>query len=118
MSKICQITKKAVMSGNNVSHAHNRTKRLFEPNLHNHRFWSENQKKWITLKLSKTWMAIIKPILSKFDIFYITQMLLLFLYSPFASKCDFVHTFFDIMESMIIGNVIINICKFIIIYNQ
>tara|TARA_Y100000590_G_scaffold284919_1_gene320691 strand:+ start:709 stop:933 length:225 start_codon:yes stop_codon:yes gene_type:complete len=59
MSKICQITKKAVMSGNNVSHAHNRTKRLFEPNLHNHRFWSENQKKWITLKLSKKGLRII-----------------------------------------------------------
>ncbi|MAQ72752.1 MAG: 50S ribosomal protein L28 [Gammaproteobacteria bacterium] len=59
MSKICQITKKSVMSGNNVSHAHNRTKRLFEPNLHNHRFWSENQKKWITLKLSKKGLRII-----------------------------------------------------------
>ena len=56
MSKICQITKKAVMSVNNVSHAHNRTKRLFEPN---HRFWSENQKKWITLKLSKKGLRII-----------------------------------------------------------
>ena len=39
------------MSGNNVSHAHNRTKRLFEPNLHNHRFWSENQKKWFKWEL-------------------------------------------------------------------
>ena len=68
----------------------------------------------VTLQLSKTWMAIIKPILSKFDIFYITQMLLLFLYSPFASKCDFVHTFFVIMDYMITGYVIINICKFII----
>ncbi|MEC7832805.1 MAG: 50S ribosomal protein L28 [Pseudomonadota bacterium] len=59
MSKICQITKKSVMSGNNVSHAHNRTKRLFEPNLHNHRFWSEKRKKWITLKLSKKGLRII-----------------------------------------------------------
>ena len=59
MSKICQITKKSVMAGNNVSHGHNRTKRLFEPNLHNHRFWSENQKKWITLKLSKKGLRII-----------------------------------------------------------
>ena len=45
MSKICQITKKGVMSGNNVSHAKNRTRRKFEPNLHNHRLWSEVQKK-------------------------------------------------------------------------
>ena len=59
MSKICQITKKAVMAGNNVSHAHNRTRRVFEPNLHNHRFWSESQKKWITLKLSKKGLRII-----------------------------------------------------------
>ena len=50
MSKICQITKKAVMSGNNVSHAKNRTRRTFEPNLHMHRLWSEAQNKWIKLK--------------------------------------------------------------------
>ena len=59
VSKICQITKKAVMSGNNVSHAKNRTRRKFEPNLHNHRLWSEVQKKWITLKLSSKGLRII-----------------------------------------------------------
>ncbi len=59
MSKICQITKKRVMSGNNVSHAKNRTRRVFEPNLHNHRLWSEVRKKWITLKLSKKGLRII-----------------------------------------------------------
>ena len=59
MSKRCQLTKKAVMSGNNVSHAKNRTRRTFEPNLHNHRLWSEVQKKWITLKLSKKGLRII-----------------------------------------------------------
>ena len=62
MSKICQITKKRVMSGNNVSHAKNRRKRVFEPNIHNHRLWSESQKKWISLKLSKKGLRIIDKI--------------------------------------------------------
>ncbi len=59
MSKICQITKKSVMSGNNVSHAKNRRKRTFEPNLHNHRLWSDDMKKWVSLKLSKKGLRII-----------------------------------------------------------
>ena len=62
MSKRCQLTKKAVMSGNNVSHAKNRTRRTFEPNLHNHRLWSETQKRWISLKLSKKGLRIIDKI--------------------------------------------------------
>ena len=53
MSKICDLTKKKVMAGNNVSHAKNRRRRVFEPNLHNHRLWSEELKRWISLKLSK-----------------------------------------------------------------
>ena len=73
MSKRCQLTKKAVMSGNNVSHAKNRTRSTFEPNLHNHRLWSEVQKKWITLKLSKKGLRIIDKLgldkaLEKYDI--------------------------------------------------
>jgi len=62
VSKICQITKKSVMSGNNVSHAKNRRKRTFEPNLHNHRLWSEDMKKWVSLKLSKKGLRIIDKI--------------------------------------------------------
>ena len=62
MSKICQITKKSVMSGNNVSHAKNRRKRTFEPNLHNHRLWSDELKKWVSLKLSKKGLRIIDKI--------------------------------------------------------
>jgi len=62
MSKMCQITKKSVMSGNNVSHAKNRTKRTFEPNLHNHRLWSDELKKWVSLKLSKKGLRIIDKI--------------------------------------------------------
>ena len=73
VSKVCQITKKGVMSGNNVSHAKNRTRRKFEPNLHNHRLWSEVQKKWITLKLSNKGLRIIDKLgldqaLEKYDI--------------------------------------------------
>ena len=59
VSKICQITKKGVMSGNNVSHARNRTRGKFGPNLHNHRLWSEVQKNWIPLKLSSKGLRII-----------------------------------------------------------
>jgi len=62
VSKICQITKKSVMSGNNVSHAKNRRKRTFEPNLHNHRLWSDDMKKWVSLKLSKKGLRIIDKI--------------------------------------------------------
>ena len=62
MSKICDITKKKVMAGNNVSHAKNRRRRVFEPNLHNHRLWSEEQKRWISLKLSKKGLRIIDKI--------------------------------------------------------
>ena len=73
MSKICQITKKAVMSGNNVSHAKNRTRRTFEPNLNMHRLWSEAQNKWIKLKLSSKGLRIIDKYgldkaLEKYDI--------------------------------------------------
>ena len=62
MSKICDLTKKKVMTGNNVSHAKNRRRRVFEPNLHNHRLWSEEQKIWISLKLSKKGLRIIDKI--------------------------------------------------------
>ena len=68
-----ELTKKGVMSGNNVSHAKNRTRRKFEPNLHNHRLWSEVQKKWVTLKLSTKGLRIIDKFgldkaLEKYDI--------------------------------------------------
>ncbi|MBS83412.1 MAG: 50S ribosomal protein L28 [Gammaproteobacteria bacterium] len=62
MSKICQITGKTILTGNNVSHAHNRTKRVFEPNLHMHKLWSDKQNKWVTLKLSKKGLRIIDKI--------------------------------------------------------
>ena len=52
MSKVCQITGKKALFGNNVSHAMNKTKRRFEVNLIKKRFYLTDQEKWITLKLS------------------------------------------------------------------
>jgi large subunit ribosomal protein L28 len=54
MSKICDITGKRVQTGNNVSHANNKTKRKFKPNLHTKRFYIPEEDKWITLKVSTT----------------------------------------------------------------
>jgi large subunit ribosomal protein L28 len=52
MSNVCVVTGKKPMSGNNVSHANNRTRRRFLPNLQSHRFWVESEKRWVRLKLS------------------------------------------------------------------
>ncbi len=52
MSKVCQITGKKVISGNNVSHSHIKTRRKFHPNLHTKRFYVPEEDKWITLKVS------------------------------------------------------------------
>ncbi len=54
MSRVCQITGKRPQVGNNVSHAKNRTKRRFLPNLHTKRFFIPEENKWITLKVSTT----------------------------------------------------------------
>lgn len=59
MSRVCQITGKRPMSGNNVSHANNKTKRRFLPNLHNHRFWVASENRWIRLRISSKGMRII-----------------------------------------------------------
>ena len=59
MSKVCQVTGKRPMSGNNVSHAKNRTRRRFEPNLHAHRFWVEAEKRFVKLRVSTKGMRII-----------------------------------------------------------
>lgn len=52
MSKVCQVTGKRPRTGNNVSHAHNKTKRRFVPNIHTRRFWVPSEKRWIRLKVS------------------------------------------------------------------
>lgn len=52
MSKVCQVTGKRPRTGNNVSHAHNKTKRRFVPNIHTRRFWVPSEKRWVRLKVS------------------------------------------------------------------
>ncbi len=59
MSKVCQVTGKRPMSGNNVSHAHNKTRRRFSPNLHSHRFWVESENRFVKLRVSSKGMRII-----------------------------------------------------------
>jgi large subunit ribosomal protein L28 len=52
MSWVCQVTGKGPLIGNNVSHANNKTKRRFMPNLQYRRFWVESEKRWVRLRLS------------------------------------------------------------------
>lgn len=59
MSRVCEVTGKRPMVGNNVSHAKNKTKRRFEPNLQNHRFWLEEGKRWVKLRVSRKGLRII-----------------------------------------------------------
>ncbi len=59
MSQVCQVTGKRPMSGNNVSHARNRTRRRFLPNLHQHRFWVESEQRFVRLRVSAKGMRII-----------------------------------------------------------
>ncbi len=59
MSRICEVTGKKPISGNHVSHANNRTKRRFLPNLQQRRFWVESEKRWINLRLSNAGLRII-----------------------------------------------------------
>ncbi|MCP4076179.1 MAG: 50S ribosomal protein L28 [Gammaproteobacteria bacterium] len=59
MSRVCQVTGKKPVSGNNVSHANNRTRRRFLPNLHSHKFWVEAENRWVKLNVSAKGMRII-----------------------------------------------------------
>ena len=59
MSRVCQVTGKRPISGNNVSHAHNKTRRRFLPNIHSHRFWVENEQRYVKLRVSSKGMRII-----------------------------------------------------------
>ena len=59
MSKVCQVTGKRPIVGNNVSHSNIKTKRRFEPNLHYHRFWLESEKRFVCLCVSSKGMRII-----------------------------------------------------------
>jgi len=59
MSRECQITGKRAVSGNNVSHANNRNKRTFKPNLHVRKFWVESENRWVRLRISRKGLRII-----------------------------------------------------------
>lgn len=59
MSRICQVTGKSPLRGNNVSHANNRTRRRFLPNLHYRRFWVESESRWVKLRVSNQGLRII-----------------------------------------------------------
>ncbi|MDX9873570.1 MAG: 50S ribosomal protein L28 [Spongiibacteraceae bacterium] len=62
MSRVCQVTGKRPITGNNVSHAKNRTKRRFLPNLQRHRFWVEAEKRFVTLRVSAKGMRVIDKV--------------------------------------------------------
>ncbi|MDG2090730.1 MAG: 50S ribosomal protein L28 [Gammaproteobacteria bacterium] len=59
MARVCMVTGKRPQTGNNVSHAKNRTRRRFTPNLHSHRFWVESENRFVKLRLSSKGMRII-----------------------------------------------------------
>jgi large subunit ribosomal protein L28 len=59
MSRVCQVTGKRPMVGNNVSHANNKSKTRSIPNLQKHRFWVASEKKWVTLRLSAHGLRIV-----------------------------------------------------------
>ena len=59
MARVCEVTGKKPMVGNNVSHANNRTKRRFLPNLQYRRFWIEAEKRWISMRVSNAGLRTI-----------------------------------------------------------
>jgi large subunit ribosomal protein L28 len=59
MSKVCQVTGKRPMTGNNVSHANNKTRRRFLPNLQKRRFWVAAENRFVTLRVTTKAMRII-----------------------------------------------------------
>ena len=59
MSRVCQVTGIRPITGNNVSHAHNKTRRRFLPNLHTHRFWVPGENRYVKLRVSAKGMRLI-----------------------------------------------------------
>ncbi|MBI2295833.1 MAG: 50S ribosomal protein L28 [Betaproteobacteria bacterium] len=59
MSRVCQVTGKKPILGNHVSHANNRTRRRFLPNLQYRRFWVEAEKRWVSLRVSQAGLRTI-----------------------------------------------------------
>jgi large subunit ribosomal protein L28 len=60
MSRVCEVTGKRPITGNTVSHANNRRRRRFLPNLHTQRFWLEGEKRWVTLRICANAMRTIE----------------------------------------------------------
>ena len=60
MSRVCEVTGKRPVTGNTVSHANNKRRRRFLPNLHTQRFWLEEEKRWVTLRISTHAMRTIE----------------------------------------------------------
>ena len=59
MARVCVVTGRRPRTGNNVSHAHNKTKRRFLPNIQDKRFWSPRRKRWIKLRISAKGMKVV-----------------------------------------------------------
>ena len=62
MARVCQVTGKKPMSGNNVSHANNKTKRRFMPNLQYRRFWVESENRWVRMRLTNAALRTIDKV--------------------------------------------------------
>ena len=62
MARVCQVTGKGPMSGNNVFHANNKTKRRFLPNLQYRRFWVESENRWVRLRISTAALRLIDKV--------------------------------------------------------
>jgi len=62
MSRVCQVTGKGPVSGNNVSHANNKTRRRYLPNLHYRRLWVESEQRWVSLRISSHGLRIIDKV--------------------------------------------------------
>jgi large subunit ribosomal protein L28 len=59
MARVCQVTGKGPMVGNNVSHANNKTKRRFLPNLQYRRFWVETENRWVRLRVTSAGLRLV-----------------------------------------------------------
>lgn len=59
MARACQVTGKKPLTGHHVSHANNKTKRRFLPNLQSRRFWVESEKRWVRLRVSNAGLRLI-----------------------------------------------------------
>ena len=62
MARVCEVTGKRPMTGNNVSHANNKTKRRFLPNLQSRRFWVESENRWVRLRISNAALRLIDKV--------------------------------------------------------